>query len=260
MKIENIEKKKNKMVFILRDASPHFANALRRTIINEVPTMAIEDVEFRKNNSALYDEMVAHRLGLVPLKTDLKSYDLPEDCSCKGEGCAKCQVIGTLKVKEVKANTVVTASEIKFKDPAIKPAFPDMPITLLLKGQDLECEVTAVLGKGKVHAKWVPAHVHYKYLPEIDIGKIDNPEEIAKSCPVHVFEVKSGKLIIKNINACHLCTACVDASDGNVKLNEKETDFVFYVESFGQLDVDEIINKAVDIVTAQLSEFEAQLK
>ncbi len=58
----------------------------------EVPTMAIEDVEFRKNNSILYDEIIAHRLGLVPLKTDLKSYNLPEKCKCKGEGCARFQL------------------------------------------------------------------------------------------------------------------------------------------------------------------------
>ena len=56
-------------------------------MIDEVPTMAIEDVEFRKNNSILYDEMLAHRLGLVVLKTDLKSYDLLEECTCKGKGC-----------------------------------------------------------------------------------------------------------------------------------------------------------------------------
>ena len=260
MKIEIIEKKKQKISFILKDASAHFANALRRTIINEVPTMAIEDVEIVKNSSAIFDEMIAHRLGLIPLKTDLKSYVLPENCTCKGEGCAKCQAVATLKVKEVKSPKVALASELKFKDPAIKPAYPDMPIALLLKNQEIEAEMTAVLGRGKVHAKWIPAHVFYKYLPVIEIGKnIENPQEIADSCPVDVYEVKSGKLGIKNLNACHLCGNCVDVSEGKVKLNEKDTDFIFYIESFGQLDVDEIVDEAIGIIESQLTELDNQL-
>ncbi len=260
MKIEILEKKKNRLSFLLKDSSVHFANALRRTIINEVPTMAIEDVEFRKNSSALYDEMVAHRLGLIPLKTDLKSYELPAECSCKAEGCAKCQVVGSLKVKDVKAPRMVLASEMKFKDPAIKPVYQDMPIVLLLKNQELEFEATAVLGKGKEHSKWIPAHIFYKYLPNIEIGKdIENPEEIAAVCPVDVFEVKSKKLAIKDLYACHLCGACVDASEGKVKLNEKDTDFIFYMEPFGQLDSEEIVNKAIDIIDSQLDELDSQL-
>ena len=261
MKVEIIEKKKQELLFILKDSSPHFANALRRTIVNEVPTMAIENVEFLKNSSALYDEMVAHRLGLIPLKTDLKGYTLPAECTCKGEGCAKCQLTGTLRVKEVKSPTMVLASELKFSDPAIKPIHPEMPIVLLLKNQEIECEFTASLGKGKEHSKWIPAHVHYKYLPVIEIGKdIENPKEVADSCPVNVFEVKSNKLAIKNLNACHLCGACVDASEGKVKLNEKDSDFLFYVESFGQLDCSEIISKATEIIDGQLDELDSQLK
>ena len=72
-------KEQGKLSFILRDSNPVFANTLRRLMIDEVPTMAIDDVEFSKNNSILYDEMIAHRLGLIPLKTDLKSYNLPEN-------------------------------------------------------------------------------------------------------------------------------------------------------------------------------------
>lgn len=261
MKLETLEKKKQTISFVLRDASVHFANTIRRIIINEVPTMAIDEVEFRKNSSALYDEMIAHRMGLLPLKTDLETYELPEKCTCKGEGCAKCQVTGTLRVKDVKAPTIVTAADLKFKDPAIKPVFPEMPLVFLLKGQEIELEFTAVLGKGKSHSKWVPAHVHYKYLPQIEVGKdIQNAEEVAASCPVDVFEVKSNKLSVKNPYNCHLCGACVDASEGKVRLNEKDTDFIFYIESFGQLDANSIMSKAVEIVEEHLAELESQLK
>ncbi len=80
MEVRVLENKKDegKLSFVIKDTTAAFVNTLRRIMVEEVPTMAVEDVEFRKNSSALYDEMIAHRLGLTPLKTDLKSYNLPE--------------------------------------------------------------------------------------------------------------------------------------------------------------------------------------
>jgi DNA-directed RNA polymerase subunit D len=90
--LEN-DKKNGTVTFLLKKTTPAFANALRRVIIDYVPTMAIEDIEFSKNSSILYDEIIAHRLGLTPIKTDLKSYNLISDCKCKGETKAKMQNI-----------------------------------------------------------------------------------------------------------------------------------------------------------------------
>ena len=120
MEIRFLEKSKDGMTmsFLIRGVSPSFVNSIRRAILEEVPTMAIEDVEIRKNSSILYDEMVAHRLGLIPLKTDLKSYNIREECQCKGEGCARCQVILTLKPSSA---GYVYAQELKSKDESIVP-------------------------------------------------------------------------------------------------------------------------------------------
>ncbi len=146
-------KEKNKISFIIRGINPQLANLLRRNMIEEVPVMAVEDVEFRKNNSILYDEIIAHRLGLVPFTTDLKSYNLPEKCKCKGKGCAKCTLKMILKAK---GPGTVYVSDIKTKDSKVKPVFPKIPIVKLLKNQDLELESVMILGKGKEHTKWSP--------------------------------------------------------------------------------------------------------
>src|SRR5437870_13169246 len=90
MDIKLLSKEQETLRFVLSDVSPAFANALRRIMISEIPVMAIDDVMILENNSVMYDEILAHRLGLVPVTTD-GSYNLPEKCTSKTEVCSdKC--------------------------------------------------------------------------------------------------------------------------------------------------------------------------
>lgn len=260
IKILSVDKKKEKVTFILNESTPGFANALRRTMIEQVPTMAIEDIEFRKNSSVLYDEIIAHRLGLIPLTTDLKMYNSPEKCTCKGEGCAKCTLNLILKAK---GPVTVMASDLQSKDPKVVPVHPNTPIVKLLKGQELELEATAVLGKGAIHAKWSPCLAFYKYMPDVIFNdKAKNVEKCVDECPKNIFVKKGNSVAIDKdkIIDCHLCGACVDVTDGEIKLNESDKDFVFTIESWGQLDVKEIVSTAVDILSEQTDEFVEALK
>ena len=257
--LEN-NKDQGKLSFILKDSNPVFANTLRRLMVDEVPTMAVEDVEFQKNNSILYDEMIAHRLGLITLKTDLKSYNLPEKCKCEGKGCNRCQL--KLILRATKGSGIVYASELKSKDPAVKPVYQDTPIVKLLKGQTLELEATAVLGTGKQHMKWSPCHVWYKYKPIVEItGEIKNPEAIIEVDHNNIFEIKDRKLVVNKDRVLE-CDLSLDFSeiDKNVKVTASNTDFVFYIESFGQLSCKDTINEAIGILDAQLDEFVEELK
>lgn len=256
------DKKTGRQSFLIKGTTPMQINVLRRIMMTEVPVMAIEDVEFRKNSSILYDEMVAHRLGLMPLKTDLKTYSLMQDCNCKGEGCASCTLKLTLKVT-ARSDQMVTAEELNSKDPKCEPVYKDMPIVKLLKGQQLEIEATARLGKGKEHMKWSSGHVYYKYKPTIEIVKQPkDPEEFAKICPKNIFYASKGKLVVNkdNVVDCHLCGACIDMEPGIVKLNESDTDFILYIEPWGQLTVKQMVSEAFDIFERKLDEFAEKIK
>lgn len=258
IEVVKADKKGNKLTLLLKKTDAPFVNAVRRAISESVPTMAIEDVEIRKNSSVLYDEVVAHRLGLLPLATDIESYNLPTKCKCNGEGCASCQVKLTL---EAEGPGIVTASEIKSKDPKVKPVFPETPIVKLLKGQKVELEATAMLGTGNVHSKWKPAHVWYKHKPIVKIGNVKEPHRVVEACPPGVFEIKNGKLVAneEKLLVTDLAGLAEEASDGEVTI-EKSDDFVMFIESFGQLDCKEILEQAVKALDGNLEEFEKLLK
>ncbi len=262
MKVEVLKKDDLKMNLLVENVPLAYINTIRRVIVEEVPTMAIDEVEFFKNSSALYDEVLAHRLGLIPLTTDLKSYNLQEECSCKGAGCAKCQVKLTLKSK---GPCTVYASDLKTTDPKIKPVYPKTIIVKLLNGQELEFEATAILGKGKEHMKWAPGLAYYKNLPEIVINekKCDNCSLCVEKCPKKVLKIEHGKLIVdkEKLFECTLCNACEDVCDkGAIKVNAREKDFIFYLESWGQLQPKEIIKEAISTIEKKFTEFIKEIK
>ena len=145
--------------FTFENTHNSIVNALRRTIIDHVPTFAIEDVEVIKNQSPLYEETIAHRLGLVPLSTDLASYNFKSQCSCGGVGCAMCEVKMTLTQDE---EGYVYSGSIQSDDPQIVPVDKEIPITKLFPEKRIEMNLKAVLGTGREHAKWAPAHSFLK--------------------------------------------------------------------------------------------------
>lgn len=256
----NEDKKTGKVTFLLKGATPAFANVLRRAMMESVPTMAIKEVEIHKNSSVLYDEIVAHRLGMLPIKTDLKSYVLPEKCKCKGEGCARCTLKLTLKAK---GPCTVYASDIKSKDPKVKPVFGDTPIVKLLKqkqglAQELEIEATATLGKGKQHVKWSPCIVWYVYEPIITVNN-DSPKFAGckSKYPPQVFD-KSGK-IDKKLIVGNLVDACDGVCPEVVKIEYNQNNFIFSIEPWGQLEPKDIATAAADQLLETIENFEEAL-
>jgi len=246
------DKKTGRVTFLLKNANPAFANGLRRIMIEAVPTMAIEDVEFVQNNSALYDEIMAHRLGLLPLTTDLKGYDRkkPED-----ELSAKNSVKLTLKAK---GPCTVYAEDLKSKDPKVKPVFPKTPIVKLLKGQELELEATAVLGVGKDHVKFAPCLAWYTYKPKVVVN--NNHKEFDKfkdKYPPQIFN--NNKIDAKLIEQHDLYEACDGVNDEIVKIERDPTTFVFNIEPWGQLSPSEILASASDHFNELLEDFSSKL-
>ena len=260
MQIQILDKKENEASFILKGTNSVYINTLRRIMLSEVPTLAIDEVNFIRNDSALYDEIIAHRLGLIPLKTDLKSYDTPEKCGCKGKGCSKCQLKIVLRAK---GPLTVYSSELQPQDSKIKPVYDKMPITLLLKGQKLEFEAIAKLGIGKEHIKFSPGIFYYRAYPQIEIkqSKCTSCKKCVEVCPKKIYSFEDNKLKINNLIDCDLCNACVEVcKDEAIIISPSKEDFIFYIESFGQLTSQQILAEALNVFDNKLDEFAKKLK
>jgi DNA-directed RNA polymerase subunit D len=160
VRVKALEETQNSVTLQLDDIDRSYANAVRRFCIAEVPSMAIDDVVILENSSVLYDEILAHRLGMVPIKTDLERYVLPEKCDCGSAlGCHRCRVLFVLDAKGKEKVTTVLTGDLVSEDREIRPISETIPLVKLAHGQSVKLEAYARLGRGKEHAKWQPCTV-----------------------------------------------------------------------------------------------------
>ena len=249
--IKIIDMKSDTIEFLLLNADLAFANSLRRVIISEVPTMAIDMVQVKENTSPLFDDFVVHRIGLVPLKSDdIDNYQFPLKCSCKS-GCERCQVEFDISVKcdeNCKEDTMdVTSNHIKPKNSEcrVKPVEYEYSIVLtkLKKGQSINMSLTAKKGIGKTHAKWSPVCTCVmRPVPTVEILDMDgdnflqrldteNKIKFCEACPCKVFKYDDMKdeIVVDKSDKCTFCEECLIYTQDLIKKKDK-TDFKNLIE------------------------------
>ena len=230
--MEIIAKQPEKISFSLK-TNESLANALRRTL-NEIPILAIDEVEISKNDSPLYDETIAHRLGLVPLKME-KSF--------------KEKDVMKLKLKVKKPGTVYSG-DLKGD---VKVVYEKIPITLINEDSEIALSVYTKFGKGKEHARFSPGLMFYRRISEIELDK-GFLEDIKKTFPENKIIEKGNKIIVLDDKEKPISDFCEGlAIRKGVKLNVKDKeDLIITLESFGQLEVKDIFKKSIEILKKQL--------
>lgn len=144
----------------LKGVPLQYANALRRLCLNGVPVFAIDTVDIIENSSVLPDEGLAHRLGLVPLRTDLARFNEPSKCECQSEtGCSNCKVMLVLDSGDTDVTKTIFTDELTSEDDSVKPTSEKIPIVQLAPGQRVKVECYARLGRGREHAKWNSSNI-----------------------------------------------------------------------------------------------------
>lgn len=250
MDIDVKEKDDNKITFIIDDVEVSFVNALRRICTVEVPTMAIETVSIVKNDSSLFDEVLAQRLGLVPLETDTKAFVLPSECDCENNDCPSCSVSLILREKGPK---VVYSGDLSSAHEAVKPVYDTIPLLKLGEGEEVELEAIANLGTGLEHAKWQPTVAcAYQYYPVITVD--ENCEACLKcvqECPNEIlqYDEKEKRIIITDIESCAMCKTCMRGCEQEaISVDGQKGKYIFRIETDGSLTPEEVLENACDIL------------
>jgi DNA-directed RNA polymerase subunit D len=221
-------------------------------MISEIPTMAVQWIDVHNNTSVLFDEIIAHRVGLIPLKFEPDKFNFTDECKCGGKGCSLCQAVLFL---DKKGPCTVYSGDLKSTNKNVGPIHPGFPIVELLENQNLKFEAVCRLGIGKNHAKHHASIASYQYYPEIEDGG-DGAGKYVRSCPKHILAVKGSKVVITDPAECDLCRAC--EIDG-LKIRGNPNKFIFRVESVSGLKNDYIVLKASQILQEMADEFRKEI-
>jgi DNA-directed RNA polymerase subunit D len=238
--MKTIAKRNNQLTFTA-EIDESLANAIRR-YVDQIPILAIDEVEISKNDSPLYDETVAHRIGMIPIKNE------------KGVNEKTVEELALIPKKD----GVIYSEELKGK---VSVVYDKIPITVLKKGQELEILATARVGKGSTHSKFSPGFMFYRDSIKVKIDK-DCPKEVVNVCPQKILEVEGGKVVCTNEEKCDMCEACTDfckkKGKDSIELTPSK-ELIITVESFGQISEEEIFKRAIEALKEDLKEFEKKI-
>lgn len=246
MDIEIIEMAERKGKFILKNTSPAMANALRRTMLTDIPKMAIDEVEFHlgpiesngkeyESVTPLFDEVIAHRLGMVPVPTDYSLFTEQKNCSCGGEGCPSCTIMYSLNKQG--PCTVLSGDMMPLGNNDLKVKDENIPIVELTDGQAVLIYAKATMGTARQHVKWQAAFgVGYRYLVGDEAKEFRKTDQRAKTAAKKPA-----------------------AKDPNV-MDDSHIDFLFTFETDGSLTAKQVLDKAVSILSVQANEILEQLE
>ena len=245
------------LVFEIKNIDAPLANALRRILISEIPTMAIENCTFYQNTSIIPDEVLAHRLGLIPIFADANIFSFKnenEEFSEFNNLCFKLHVVCDKEPIDVLSNQIkwIPQGNQKSRIDIAKPVHDDILIAKLRPGQEIEVEMIAVKGLGKDHTKWSPVcTAYYRLTPDVKIKttvKGDKANKIKELCPMGVFDIEdSGKLFVSNEKKCTMCRECIRHDDykDDIELGKLKNSFEcnFLIKSIlSQLEFTQLIS------------------
>lgn len=269
---------------------PSFANALRRIIISEIPTMAFETVYIWNNSSIIQDEVLSHRVGLIPIQVDPREFELmATECSEEATDVntivfkldVKCEInpefpndLSKAHYASVYARDLLWVpqgnQEEKFTN--IRPIHEDILLAKLRPGQAIAFEAHCRKGIGQDHAKFSPtATTSYRLAPMITLNDVvldAEADQLVAKCPMNVFDIEAlgdHRAVVKNPRACTMCRECIrdPAWTERISLKRRADHFIFTVETVGMLTPLQLVTEGlgvlsdkIDVVLAALTDLD----
>ncbi|SDR07960.1 DNA-directed RNA polymerase subunit D [Natronobacterium texcoconense] len=238
--VEFVERDDRDARFLVRGVTPAFANGIRRAMLADVPTMAIDTVRFIENSSVMFDEQLALRLGLVPLTTPPEG-EFGEDDTV------------TLSI-DVEGPATAYSGDLETSDELVEPADENVPIIELKDGQRLEAEAEAMLDRGKEHAKHQGGvAVGYRHLQRVEV-KGDVPEFEEEESRIVRGVIEDDGELVPTSEFDHDLSNRYPGKE--VEVEDVPNAFVFRVETDGSFPVEELVTRAADTIETRATELE----
>ena len=239
-------------------------NAIRRTLLADLPRLAIDEVEFHlgpirdeatgkdyDSSTSMFDEGVALRMGLLPIPTDLSQFRRKSECTCAGAGCPHCQVMFSVDRKG--PCTVYAKDIVPLADPSLAILEPDVPIVRLGARQAL---LASRDGHSRLRARpWeVAGGPRGRRRSRTHTSRIAKKEgcteaclkRTAASCPVNILEFGGGKLSVTEETKCIDCGACEKTCEhGSIRIEPDTEKFFLRFETDGSLSAREAFRYAL---------------
>jgi DNA-directed RNA polymerase subunit D len=230
-------------------------------LVSELPKLAIDDVVIYDNTSALFDEIIAHRLSLIPIPTDLSLLNFRDECICKGKGCPSCTVRYTISKEN---EGTVYSGDLQPAEDSWKIKEDNIPIVELSKDQRLILEVEAVLGNARTHAKWQSViSPGYRFYPiiEIDNKKVNEVKEFLNKIPSDIVTLKKDKLELNDITKISILESYIDREKIDfIKIKKDPSNIIFSFETDGSLESETALIKSIEILKDKYKDFTNNLK
>ncbi|GAB9472309.1 DNA-directed RNA polymerase i and iii subunit rpac1 [Globisporangium polare] len=275
VKIQSLSEEE--IVFDLIGIDASVANALRRILLAEVPTMAIEHVYIWNNSSIIQDEVLAHRLGLVPLNVDPREFQAfpdNEEAEATDENTIVFKLDVTCKYDPAhpqdlsKAlHTSVYSRDLEWvpqgnqeeRFGAIRPVHEDILIAKLRPGQSIALEAHCRKGVGKDHAKFSPvATASYRLMPHVEFKQkvtgADAKKLVEEKCAMGIFDIEDlggvPTAVVKDSRSCTMCRECIREPgwEEKIQLGRISDHFIFSVESVGMIKPEELLPEALNVL------------
>lgn len=261
MKVTVTELQPKSAVLTIEDVHPYLVNSLRRVMLAELPKLAIDDVIIYDNTSALFDEIIAHRLGMIPLPTDLDLLTFRDECVCKGQGCPNCTVRYTLSKEGA---GMVYSGDLQPTEESWAVQEDRIPIVKLYGDQRLILEAEAVLGRGRDHAKWQPVIAPgYRFIPliKVDKNRLKEVEEFIKELPDGLVTLNGDTLELQDIRKLPVLESYMDKFNVDfITITRDSGTLRFSFETDGSLSAEDALIRSVKILEDKYSEFGKLLK
>ena len=239
MKVNLLSSGDREISLRVSDATPGFLNMVRRYISSNVPTLAIEKVEIVENSSGLFNEVLVHRLGLVPFTFD-PEVDFSQELVAIVEKQGPCEV---------------TANDLKTTSETVKPLYPEMPIMSLLEGQNLKLTAYMKVGRGREHAKWQGGIMGYRPMAKVKILK--KSKQLMELLPEELRDLEEGSS--KTVEMTNILSYAEEKFPDQIEVKPSHRDFVVEIESTSGYSADSLIKYAVKAIEEDLDRIEKSL-